>query len=285
MLLRIVIFLVIAFFSTCTLSMADTAVATVKEGNRLFNDENYDEALKNYNEAKVSLPDSPIISFNMGSAYYKKEEFQKAEEAFTRALTTEDPKLEAQATYNIGNSKYKQGKLKENTNLSEAIAYYRASLDYYKRAVDIDKGHRKARYNHELVEKQLKILLDRKKNEPPPENQQKEQNQQNKQCPLPPKPGEGGEKQEEEAEKEQQPAEQKQEQNQSQGESEENRQEESKGGEENRQEGSAMAEEQEGMSEEEAKMILDSHNEEELPFGELQRGGRGGRIPEVLKDW
>lgn len=275
--------IVLAFFILLyfpSISASNTSSDSVKEGNRLFNSDKYDEALKSYNEALVNMPESPVVHFNMGAAYYKKEEYSKAEESFTKALTTDDQKLEARAAYNIGNSKYKQGKLKENTNLSEAISYYRQSLDYYKRAVELDENNRKAKFNHELVEKELKILMDRQKNQPPQEDKSQDENDEGKQCPLPPKPGEGEEKKEEPGEskdqkQEEQPSGAKEEEEQSAGKDEESEEEKAGG----------MEEKENGMTEEEAEMILDSHDMEEMPLGQIQQDGRRGRAPQVLKDW
>lgn len=140
-----------------------SAKKSVKEANSLYRKGRLDEALAKYNDANVSLPDSDIVHFNMGAALYKKEDYQKAIEAFAKALTSEDKKIEADALYNLGNCKYKLGRLKENTDLSEAVSLLRESLDYYKRAVEIDQKNTDGRFNHEFVERELKILLDKLK--------------------------------------------------------------------------------------------------------------------------
>jgi len=85
------------------------------------------------------LPDSDIVNFNIGATLYKKEDYQKATDAFTKALTSDNKKIEADALYNLGNCKYKLGKLKENTDLSATVGLLRESLDYYKRAVELDQ--------------------------------------------------------------------------------------------------------------------------------------------------
>ena len=165
-----------------------SAKKNVKEAYRLYKQGKLDEALQKYNDASVALPDSDIVNFNMGTALYKKEDYQKAIDSFTKALTSDDKKIEADALYNLGNCKYKLGKLKENTDLSSTVALLRESLDYYKRAVELDQKNTDARFNHEFVERELKVLLDKLKQQQSSADKQKELEQQEEQkqgtCPT-----------------------------------------------------------------------------------------------------
>lgn len=150
---------------------------SVAEGNRLFEAGDYDAALSKYLEAGEMNPNSAIISFNEGAAYYKKGEFEKAVEAFSKATMSSDPILEAAANYNIGNSTYKLGTLKENTDLEEALNRYQDALAYYKRALELDSDYKKAKYNHEYLEKKIKKLLDQLKQQQQQQDQQQQQQQ------------------------------------------------------------------------------------------------------------
>ena len=44
---------------------------SVKAGNNLYHKGDFDQALKNYNEAAVDNPDSDIVNFNLASAFYQ----------------------------------------------------------------------------------------------------------------------------------------------------------------------------------------------------------------------
>lgn len=149
----------------------------VSEGNRLFAEEKYDEALEKYNQAIVESPDSDILQFNRGLAEYRKEDYAAALGSFTKALLTDDAGLESAANYNIANTKYKLGRLKENTDLSTAISLFREALSFYKRAIELNEKDRQAKFNHEFVEKKIKHLLDKLK-EQQENQQQKQQGQQ-----------------------------------------------------------------------------------------------------------
>lgn len=159
---------------------AAQAAVKVNSGNRHYRRGDFDQALKDYNQAMVDAPDSDIINFNQAAAFYKKEDYEKAREYFTKSLISDNRKLEADALYNIGNCKYKSGQLKKNTDLEEAVNLYRQALDYYKRAVEIDQSNQDARFNHEFVERELKALLDKLKRQQDKQNQagqQKEREQ------------------------------------------------------------------------------------------------------------
>ncbi len=90
------IFFIILFFC-CLLHLPFPAFAltakAVKEGNNLYHQGKYDEAIKKYNEAGDDSPDSDIVNFNLGAALYKKGRYQEAIFAFTRALNTENKEI------------------------------------------------------------------------------------------------------------------------------------------------------------------------------------------------
>lgn len=226
----------------------------VKTANKFYQRGKIDEALEKYNEAAVSMPDSDIINFNMGAALYKKEDYQKAQEAFTRALTSDNKKLEADALYNLGNCKYKLGKLKENTDLSATVAHLRESLDYYKRAVELDQKNEEARFNHEFVERELKVLLDKLKQQ----NEQSVQTQEQKE----------GQKEQEEAAHAKEEQQERQEQEESTSIQEQAQQE----GEEKK------------LTEEQARVLLERYGKDEAAPDYIDRHTRGYER-EVLKDW
>jgi len=145
--------------------LAASAAKDVKEGNKLYQQEKYDKAAEKYSQAKEESPDSEIIHFNLGAALYKKGQYKEAVEATTKALSTEDRELEAKAVYNLANSTYKLGSQLAASDLNSAIGMYREALDYYKRAIELDGSDKEAKYNHELVERKLKVLLDQLKNQ------------------------------------------------------------------------------------------------------------------------
>ncbi|MFH1678949.1 MAG: tetratricopeptide repeat protein [Candidatus Omnitrophota bacterium] len=252
----------------------------IKTANRLYQKGKLDEALQKYNEASVAMPDSDIINFNMGAALYKKEDYQKAQGSFTNALTSENKKLEADALYNLGNCKYKLGKLKENTDLSATVGLLQESLDYYKRAVEIDQENTDARFNHEFVERELKVLMDKLKQQESNADKQK---------------GRQEEQKEQQQEQQKQGKDQKEKSGQREAQQQQEKEKEGQG--EPQQEGKQQEEEQaakeefqqEGenkeLSQEQARILLERYGREEAMPDYMDKQAQRGYDSQVLKDW
>ena len=237
----------------------------IKAGNRHYKQGEYDQALESYNEVLINLPKSPYIHYNIGNAAYQKGDYKKAVEAYTESLFTDDEELEAKANYNIGNCKYRQGKLKENTNLQETVKLFREALDYYKRAIELNRENMNAKFNHEFVERKLKELLDRQEQE---QNQQANENEGDRQ--------ERGESEGKSQDQQQQEG-SEEEQRESDSESVQAEEQRDEEGAANQQQG-----EKKEITVEEALRLLDSLKDEEQH--QLSQPRRG-RFPEVFKDW
>ncbi|MGD8699702.1 MAG: tetratricopeptide repeat protein, partial [Gemmatimonadales bacterium] len=61
-----------------TVALAQKGRAEVSEGNALYEQGRYDEALEKYLDALRAAPNSPVIRFNEGNALYKGQEFERA---------------------------------------------------------------------------------------------------------------------------------------------------------------------------------------------------------------
>lgn len=256
----------------------DSVAEDVNEGNRLFNKEKLDEAIEHYSQARVESPDSDIVNFNLGTAQYKKGQYQEAINSFTNALQTDDKKLEAKATYNLANSKYKLGSLQSDGDLNSAASLYREALDYYKRSIELNTKDKDARHNHEIVEKQLKILLDRMKNQQQEQNQEQDENQEGEEQKSQSDGSKKGQNRKQGDDKQKAGKDEAGEQ-QEHGESQTDSGEFSDETEHDRE----GREETAGMSPEEAHMLLESYGQEEAR--EQVNTQMRGRYKGVLKDW
>ena len=124
----------------------------VEKANELFLEGQFDAAGQQYTEAQVDAPDNHELHFNLGDVLYRKGQFEKAIPEFEKALSTPYPKLESKSHYNIGNCLVQQGKLKE-------------ALDAYKRAIKLDRNDEDTKYNIEYVQRKIKELASKKKDE------------------------------------------------------------------------------------------------------------------------
>ena len=154
--------LALAFFRPAA---ADPAASRNNEGNRLYNQKLYDEALRMYTDAQASRPDAPELHYNIGNVLFRKKEFDKAVEEYLRAQAAPDAALSQAATFNRGNALLMQGRPEE------AIQAYVQSLRA--RPDDAD-----AKRNLELA---LRLLQEKKKQE-----QQPQQAKDDRQNPPPP---------------------------------------------------------------------------------------------------
>lgn len=121
----------------------------------------YDDAIRKYNIALSMHPDSDVLNFNLGAALYKKGDYQKAAEFFSRVTTSVNTDLKQKAHYNIANCRYRSGEKAEGRNMEEAARFYRESLDYYIKATTLNLNDEDAKYNKRLAEKKVKDIADR----------------------------------------------------------------------------------------------------------------------------
>jgi tetratricopeptide (TPR) repeat protein len=278
--------------SFCSFSFADDNIGIVGRANSLYRQKKYDEAITLYNQAQIKSPDSCEINYNIGLAQYKKGEYNQAVSFFEKATFSKDTILESKANFNIANSKYKLGKLKENTELKETIRLLRQALDYYKRAIELNPKDRDPKINHELVERELKILLDKLKQEQDKQDKQKKESGQDKDAQqAQQEQGASGREQKaeerkaEEQKTEEQKAEEQKVEKQKKEEAQEADQAEEQKDNKGRQEseGDALDGTKE-MSKEEANMLLEGYRQEENSSGKLE-DTRRGTVGKVVKDW
>jgi Ca-activated chloride channel family protein len=146
-----------SFLAICLIpfvcGFAHASEAQLKEGNRLFKNRNYKEALKQYNDALIDSPDSNVLRYNAGDAAYQAGDFATAEKGFREtAEKAPDPTFRAAARYNQGNALFRQQKLPE-------------AVEAYKDSLRVNPQDEDAKYN-------LSVALNALKN-PKSQNQRK----------------------------------------------------------------------------------------------------------------
>lgn len=107
-------------------------------GNRLYRNENYTAALREYQSAQVNAPDRPEAYYNAASALAGQGNYEMAVAALEQALRVDDPDLLFRAYYNLGNVHFR------------AMQFNRA-ITAYQEALLINPDDDDARYNLELA--------------------------------------------------------------------------------------------------------------------------------------
>ena len=136
----------------------DKVKLLIEEANALYSNKRLDQALEKYDSALAESFDPKIISvinFNKATVLYIKDDYEKAIASFTRALATDDKRLEAKSSYNLGNSYYRLSELYADKSIDKAIELCGQALHYYKFAIEPGVRLPSAVYNYEYVKKKL----------------------------------------------------------------------------------------------------------------------------------
>lgn len=133
----------------------------VNSGNSLYNAERYQEALDAYRDAQIDDPESSVLHFNTGNSLYRANEYEEAYNEFQKSVDSKDIELQAEAYYNMGNALYRMGRL------PESILHYRKSLE-------LNEHDEDAKYNIEYVQKKIKEMADKNKDQAQHDNQQQQ---------------------------------------------------------------------------------------------------------------
>ena len=138
---------------------AQSTNSLLREGNKNYNKEKYNNATESYSKALQKAPHDVRAAFNQADALYKLNELDKSKEMFAavaKASTNTD--IQSKSFYNIGNIHYKQEKWEE-------------SVKAYKESLKRNPKDEDAKYN-------LMMAMDKiKKNQ---NNQNKDDKKDNK---------------------------------------------------------------------------------------------------------
>lgn len=275
--------LFLAMFSCLLIAWKPPVEHRNTRGNKLYQQQNYEEALKVYQDAQADAPQKPELNYNVGNAQYQQKQYDQSKESYQQSLTAADEKLRANIYYNLASAEFRKSDLKE-------------SLRLFEKALELNPKDEDTRYNIELIKKLLE------KQPPPPEQEQQQQKQEQKQD----QQGGGAKQEQKDEEKQKQESEKKDQQqekqekesrqNQQESEQEEEKQEdqEQQGGQQQQQQEQQGQRQQQGqlaeggMNPQDAERILDALEESPGEVGKLLRDSHGMTKPTERppgKDW
>ena len=155
------------FISGVSSAQSPQAEKDIREGNAFYKQQQFDKAASSYAKAIEADPNNGLATFNLGNTLYKQNKQDEAVKTFD-GITVNAGKndLKPKAYYNKGAVLSKQQKLEE-------------SIEAYKSALRLNPVDKEARENLQ------KALLELKKKNPPKKEEQnkkkKQQEQQKKQ--------------------------------------------------------------------------------------------------------
>ena len=165
-------FLLFLFMSQAV--YAGPARVSTDQGNKLYEQEKFDEAIKQYDQALIDSPHVLEPKFNKANSYYRLDDLDKAINLYRQvAAESKDMKLVTSAKYNLGNCRFQQGSKQRDSNLQKAIDGMKAAIEHWRSALDIEPQNQKAAKNIEVARLTIKDILDQLKNQ----QQQQDPNQ------------------------------------------------------------------------------------------------------------
>lgn len=177
----------------------------VRKGNRQYERGEIEKSIENYNRALEIDPTSFEAAYDLGSALFRMERYDKAEQTLTKvaadSLRTNTDR--ADASFNLGNNYFAQKK-------------YQEALDCYRKAMRLNPDDEDAKYNYAYTKLLMQAQQNQQNQDQQNQNQDQQQNQQDQQNSDKNQDKEQGEEQEQQGE--QQPQEQQGEQQDGEGE-------------------------------------------------------------------
>jgi len=169
------------------IAFADSAGMITSQGNTLYKQGNFAEAINKYDQALVDSPEALEPKFNKADSYYRLDDLNAAIDLYKEvAAESKNMNLVAKAKYNLGNSYFQQGSKQKDSNLQKAIEDLETAIGSWRGVLDIEPENQKAAKNIEVARLTIKDLLDQLNkqkqqqdpNQPQEPNQPQQQNQQ-----------------------------------------------------------------------------------------------------------
>ncbi|MFW2368746.1 MAG: VWA domain-containing protein [Desulforhopalus sp.] len=147
------------------------------KGEEAFSRGDYLQASEYYSSRLENSPDDPQLNYNYGSAAHKNNMYDDAVNSFTKALKSDNVKLQEMAYYNRGNSHYAKGVETLQGDPEATSRQWQQALDSLKAAIELNPQNNDAIHNHAVIKNRLEEL--KKQQENKKDQQQDQQNDQN----------------------------------------------------------------------------------------------------------
>jgi len=168
---RILLFFIINAL-TVHLYAQDNSRSLIREGNRHYNVEKIDEAERSYRRALEADERSNIATFNLGNALYRQQNFEEAVKNFEEAaLGKSDKNDKARAYHNLGNAYLQQAK----SNSPDTKQKLQESIEAYKQSLRNNPNDFDTKYNLSYA---LNMLKQQEQNQDNQDNQNNNQDNQ-----------------------------------------------------------------------------------------------------------
>ncbi|MCF6155123.1 MAG: tetratricopeptide repeat protein [Candidatus Brocadia sp.] len=277
-------FFVVVLFGWVSLGWIDPLADRVREGNRLYNDSKYDEALDKYVNAQVNSPNAFQLDFNIANAQYKRSKYPEAAQLFEKVIRSGDIEMKAKSSFNMGNTLYRQGQMKE------ALECYKKTVDFideieHKVGSELDTLKNDAKYNYEYVERKMQENEQKQQGQDQKDQQQEEEEDKNDKQQSDDNKSEDEENQESQKDKQEPSPESTPEENKNKKEDNQGQSDKDKQKEQHSEQQQPQPQNQKQMTKEEAERLLEALNNNEKETRLMKRDTQRLQHKSVEKDW
>lgn len=266
--------IIIALLIGCTTAFAQSNLPRkeVRQGNRLYKTDKYEEAETAYRKALDKDSTYYKAQYNLGNSLYKKKNYNEAAKHFEVAASNPslNKKEASKIQHNLGNS-YLQAGLADRQN---GMDNFQKAVNSYQQALLKDPKNENTRYNYSYAKKMLqKAQQQQQQQQGGGDNQNQDQNQKNKDQ----QNQQGQQNQQNQNQQDQQQNQQNQQQQQQQGQ---------QGKQDQKDQKQQQAQQQKEQKKQDAERLLEAvNNNEKKTMKEHQKQLEVGRPVHTDKDW
>ena len=157
--------LLIIFAATTGQIWRDKVSRKNAEGNVLYEQKNYPDALDKYVEANDGKSNRQELAYNLANTFYQQKKYPEALRELEKAIASGDSLLNEKIYFNRGNTFFQMGK-------------YQEAIESYKKALEIASSDKEAKHNLELALKKLQENPQEQQKDSKKKDQQSKQDKQ-----------------------------------------------------------------------------------------------------------
>ena len=116
----------------------------------------FSQARTEFERLARKSPDDARLRYNAGTAAFQEEDYDTALKHFNQTLSARDLKLQEQSYYNLGNTHFRLGE--KTTDAKEKQQQWEQAIHQYESALKLNTNDMDAQFNMEVVKKKLEEL-------------------------------------------------------------------------------------------------------------------------------
>ncbi|MCH8217313.1 MAG: tetratricopeptide repeat protein [Planctomycetes bacterium] len=159
---------------------APSARIFVGEGNGLYAQGNFNEALNRYDQALTEDPKAVQAKFNKANCYLRLGDIDQAKNLYRQvAVESKDMSLVERAKYNLGNTLFQEGLKQQDSDLQKSVEGLKDAIVQWQATLELNESNGKAGKNIEVARLMIKDIMDqiKKQQEQQDPNQPQDPNQ------------------------------------------------------------------------------------------------------------